>query len=89
VAVGATSGQIIALVLRQGMVLTLIGVGIGAVASIALRSVISGFLFGVTANDGLTFLTVLLLFGTVAFLSALVPARRAARIDPTLAFRSE
>ena len=88
-AVGASSGQIIALVLRQGMVLTLMGVGIGAVASIALRRVISGFLFGVTATDGLTFLAVLLLFGTVAFLSTLVPARRAARIDPTLAFRSE
>jgi predicted lysophospholipase L1 biosynthesis ABC-type transport system permease subunit len=88
-AVGATSGQIVTLVLRQGMVLTLIGVGIGVAGSLAVRKVMSGFLYGITATDGPTFLAVLLLFAAVAFLSTYVPARRAARIDPTLTFKYE
>ena len=88
-AVGATPGQILALVLRHGMVLILIGVGIGVGGSLALSKMISGFLYGITATDSVTFLAVLLLFAAVAFLSTYIPARRAARIDPTLAFRYE
>ena len=88
-AVGATPGQIVALVLRHGMVLILIGVGIGVAGSLALTKVISGFLYGITATDAPTFLAVLVLFAAVAFLSTYVPARRAARIDPTVAFRYE
>lgn len=88
-AVGATPGQIVALVLRHGMVLTLIGVGIGVAGSLALTKIITGFLHGIAATDAPTFVAVLALFAAVAFLSTYVPARRAARIDPTVAFRYE
>jgi putative ABC transport system permease protein len=88
-AVGATRGQILSLVLRQGMLLLLIGVAIGVAGSLALRKVIAGFLYGITATDLQTFAAVLLLFAAVAFLSTYIPARRAARIDPTVAFRYE
>jgi putative ABC transport system permease protein len=87
--VGATSGQILALILRQGMVLILTGVGIGVSGSLALTRVMAGFLYGITATDAPTFLAVLLLFAAVAFWSTYIPARRAARIDPTVAFRDE
>ena len=88
-AIGATPGQIVALILRHGMVLILIGVGIGVAGSLALTKTIAGFLHGITATDAPTFLAVLVLFAVVALLSTYVPARRAARIDPTVAFRYE
>jgi hypothetical protein len=88
-AVGAAPAQILTLVLRQGMLLTLLGVGIGVAGSLVAREVLAGFLFGVTATDAPTFLVVVLLFAAVAFVSTYIPARRAARIDPTLAFRYE
>jgi putative ABC transport system permease protein len=88
-ALGATSGQILALVVRRGMLLSLIGVGAGVAGSLALSTVMSGFLYGITATDAPTFLAVLLLFVAVAFLSTYIPARRAAAIDPAVAFRDE
>ena len=88
-ALGATSGEIFALVLRHGMLLMVIGAGIGVAGSLAMTTVISGFLYGITATDAPTFLAVLLLFAAVAFLSICIPARRAAAIDPALAFRDE
>jgi len=88
-AVGATPGQILALILRHGMVLILAGAGIGVAGSLALTKVISGFLYGIAPTDVPTFAAVLLLFAAVAFVSTYLPARRAARIDPTVAFRYE
>ena len=64
-------------------------VGIGVAGSLALTRVIAGFLFGITPTDAPTLLAVLLLFGAVAFLSTYIPARRASRIDPAVAFRYE
>jgi putative ABC transport system permease protein len=66
-----------------------LGVGIGVVGSLALRTVIAGFLFGVAPTDAPTLLGVPLIFVAVAFLSTYIPARRAARIDPTVAVRYE
>jgi putative ABC transport system permease protein len=88
-AIGATPRQILTLVLREGLGLTAIGLALGAGGALALRQVISGFLFGVTPTDGPTFLAVLVLFTAVAALATYLPARRAARIDPTVAFRYE
>lgn len=88
-ALGATSGQVLVLVLRHGMLLILIGVGIGVAGALVLTNVISGFLYGITATDVPTFLAVVLLFAAVAFFSTYIPARRAARIDPAVAFRHE
>jgi putative ABC transport system permease protein len=89
VTLGATVGQILALVLRHGMFLTLIGVGIGIAGSLVVAKVISGLLYGITATDTSTFVVMTLLFAAVAFVATYIPARRAAMIDPTAAFRYE
>jgi putative ABC transport system permease protein len=88
-ALGATSGQILVLVLRRGMLLILLGGGMGVAGTLALRKIIARFLYGVTATDAPTFVGVLLLFVALAFLSTYIPARRAAAIDPTVALRCE
>ena len=64
--------------MRQGAVLTLLGIAIGAAASFALRNVVSGLLHGVGPTDAPTILVVLTLFAAVAFVAMYVPARRAA-----------
>jgi ABC-type antimicrobial peptide transport system permease subunit len=86
-ALGASSAQILGLVLRHGLVLILIGAGLGVAGALALTKVMSGFLFGISATDPPTFLAVLLLFAGVALLSTYIPARRAAMLDPTAVFR--
>jgi putative ABC transport system permease protein len=88
-ALGATRRKILSLVLRNGMLLILIGAGMGVAGALALTKVISGFLYGIAATDASTFIAVLLLFGAVAFVSTYIPARRSATIDPTVAFRYE
>jgi putative ABC transport system permease protein len=86
-AMGATPGQIRGLVLRSGMGPSVVGVVIGIAGALGLSRVVSGFLYGVTALDVSTFLTVSLLFVIIAFVAAVIPARRAARIEPTIALR--
>jgi predicted permease len=88
-ALGATPWQILVMVLRHGMLLTLIGGGMGVAGTLALTKVIAEFLYGVTATDAATFAGVLVLFAAMAFLSTYIPARRAAAIDPTAALRCE
>jgi len=87
VALGAQSEDVLRLVLRQGTTLALIGVGIGAVAALALTRLISGLLYGVSATDPLSFLGVIVLLTLVAMLASLIPARRAARADPMMVLR--
>jgi putative ABC transport system permease protein len=89
VALGATVGQILAMVLRRGMLLSSIGVGIGIAGSLAVTRVMSGLLYGITATDAPTFIVMALLFAVVAFVATYIPARRAATIDSTVAFRHE
>jgi hypothetical protein len=69
--------------------LTLIGVGIGIAGSLAVTRVMSGLLYGITATDIPTFIAMALLFASVALIATCIPARRAAMIDPTVAFRHE
>ena len=88
-ALGATPRQILALVLRHGMILNVVGAGLGLAGALALARLIAGFLFGITATDTPTFLAVLLLFAAVALVATYLPARRAATIDPSLAFRND
>ena len=88
-ALGATPRNILFLVLKKGMGLTLLGVVIGLACSFALTRLMSSLLFGVKASDPLTFLMVPVVLGAVALFACLIPARRATRIDPLVALRYE
>jgi ABC-type antimicrobial peptide transport system permease subunit len=88
-ALGATQRGIVQLVVKQGMVLALLGVLIGLVAAFAFTRIVSGLLFGVAATDPVTFSAIAVLLVVVALLASYIPARRAARIDPMISLRSE
>ena len=88
-AVGASPLHIVSLVLKKGMGLTLFGMGIGLVVSFALTRLMSSLLFGVNAADPLTFVAVPLVLAAVALVACLIPARRAMKVDPTIALRYE
>jgi putative ABC transport system permease protein len=88
-AVGATSREVLALVLRQGLLLTGIGISIGVFGAIALTRYLEGMLYGVQPLDPPTYGGVLALFTAVTFIASYLPARRATRIDPMTAFRQE
>jgi len=88
-ALGAGRGDIVGLVIREGLVLTLIGLLIGVCAAFGLTRLIASQLFGVTPMDPPTIVTVALLLTAVALLACVVPARHAARADPLQALRVE
>ena len=88
-ALGAQRRQVLALVLRRGLALTLAGLILGAAAAAGAARVLESLLFGVTPVDGTTYASVLLLFFLVALLAAYVPARRATRVDPLVALSAE
>jgi putative ABC transport system permease protein len=87
-ALGATTGDIVNLVLRQAAVVTLGGVGIGLWASFAAVKAVSKLLYGVSAHDAVSFIVVPIVLAGVAAIACVVPARRAARVDPLRALRA-
>jgi putative ABC transport system permease protein len=88
-ALGAQAGDVLRLVLRQGLGLSLVGVAVGIAASLAGTRVLRGLLYGVAPTDPATFAAVALLLVTVALVACLIPARRALRVDPVVALRHD
>jgi putative ABC transport system permease protein len=88
-ALGAQRGDVLKLVVRQGMSLALMGVVIGLAASLLLMRLIAGLLFGVSATDPVTLVIFTALLAAVALLANYIPASRAARIDPMVALRQD
>jgi putative ABC transport system permease protein len=88
-AMGARVGDVVRLILGQGMVLAAIGVVLGLAASVALTRVVSNYLVGVSSTDPITFASVAAVLLGVAAVACYFPARRASRIDPCRALREE
>jgi len=88
-ALGAARADVIGLVVRQSLTLTVIGIGLGLIGAAAVTRYLSGLLFGVTPLDPTTFIGVAVAFTSVATLAASVPARRATKVDPLVALRCE
>jgi putative ABC transport system permease protein len=88
-ALGATPGDVVSMVLRQAAVLIVAGLGIGAAAAWYLGAGVGAFLFQVDANDARVFIGSLLVLAAAGLIASMVPARRAARVDPLIALRGD
>ena len=89
IALGAGQGEVLSLVVGQGMKLLLLGIAVGTFAAWLLTPVMSGLLFAIRPSDPLTFASSTLFLALVAVLACYIPARRAAKVDPMVALRSE
>jgi ABC-type antimicrobial peptide transport system permease subunit len=86
-ALGAQPRQVLGLVLKQGMLLALVGAAMGILVALPVARLARGLLYGVSATDPLTYAGITLLLMGVALLACYLPARRATRIDPLVALR--
>ncbi len=89
IALGATRGQILKLILGQGLITVAIGIVIGIAGSLALTRTMSSMLFEVSPNDPVTVVVITLALVVIAMLASYIPARRATRVDPMIALRYE
>ncbi|MCA1591405.1 MAG: ABC transporter permease [Acidobacteria bacterium] len=88
-ALGARSGDVLGLVLREGMTLVGIGVVLGVAVAFAATRMLAGFLYGVSTSDPATFAGVTVALAATALVASFIPARRAARVDPAISLRYE
>jgi ABC-type antimicrobial peptide transport system permease subunit len=88
-ALGATRGEILGLVVRQGMSLTALGMIAGLLGALAMTRLLTGLLFGISATDPLTFAATAAMVAGVTLCATAFPAWRAARVNPGLALRCE
>jgi putative ABC transport system permease protein len=88
-ALGAQTGDVLGLVLKQGALLTAIGVLVGAAAALGLTRLMASLLFDVSTTDAATYISVSAILAAVALAATYVPARRATRVDPMKALRYE
>jgi putative ABC transport system permease protein len=88
-ALGAQKSDVLGLIVRKGVILTLIGVAIGLAIALALTRLMTTLLFGVAPTDATTFVAVSVLLIFVALLACYIPARRATKLDPLVALRYE
>jgi putative ABC transport system permease protein len=89
IALGAQRANVLALILRHGLLLAGVGIGSGLVAALALTRLMKTLLFTVSSTDPFTFVVVPLVLGSVTLLACLFPARRATQVDPVEALRCE
>jgi putative ABC transport system permease protein len=88
-ALGASSGQVLALVLRHGLKLVVLGLGVGLAITATTAQLLQSLLFEIEPVDPLLYAAVTALFALVALLACLLPARRATKVDPLIALRAE
>ncbi|MHB8654549.1 MAG: ABC transporter permease [Terriglobia bacterium] len=88
-ALGAENRDVLKLVVRQGLALTLIGITAGLLAALGLGRLLASFLYGTTPNDPVTFIAASVLLAGVAMLASIIPAMRATKVDPMVALRYE
>jgi len=88
-ALGAQTRDVLRLIVGQGMTTALVGVAVGLAGALGLTRLMMSLLFGVTPTDPLTFIAIPLILIGVALVACVVPARRAARVDPMEAVRYE
>jgi len=89
IALGASRERVVGMVVQRGLLLALAGIALGSAGAYAVSRVLQSLLFGVGARDPFTFVAVAVLLGGVAVLASWLPARRAARVDPLAAMRTE
>jgi putative ABC transport system permease protein len=87
IALGADRGDVLRMVIAQGLKLAISGVLVGVLSSLALGRILSGFLYGVSPTDPMTIVGVAVLLTLVTLLASYLPARRATRVDPMVALR--